>query len=445
MEHADRNDSDANADRSASRAPLRVSALLALAATVASIGMAYSVLLPMLPGAVGALTGGDGRATSWHVGLLSAVFAAAPLGFSPLWGRLSDRIGQKPVLLVGTTGLAGALVLTAWTDQLGTLYLARTLAGAFGAAGTPVTLALIAECTSDRQQRARRFALVGAGTTLGLFAGPLVGAVAYDWASLITVRGTGSGLQAAALLGAALVAVSGILLAATLPGTARGGPPAPEPESSDALRAAAGAELPLAVLAATAAAVIALFEVALALRARANAIPAADLALMFAECSLLMGLAQAILLSGGFGPRSLAQLVAPSFGILAAGLVLTAVVDSPTPRFLAVAAVAVPGGIVPPVVSYFASFVAGAARGAALGRQSAANSLGQTVGSVAGGGIASLGGGGASAVFVVAALVSAVSAGASLGWLTRLESAHPDARQERRFRSSDTDNGGTDT
>ena len=136
------------------------------------VAVGYSVVLPFLPGLVGrAADAGDAAARARTVGGLVAAFSAAALMLSPAWGWLSDRWGRRPVLLLGMTGFAATLALSAWDDSLWRLYLYRGLNGAFSAAVTPVAFAFVADRSADDLDRARRFAwlnaLVLAGYALG--------------------------------------------------------------------------------------------------------------------------------------------------------------------------------------------------------------------------------------------------------------------------------------
>jgi predicted MFS family arabinose efflux permease len=111
----------------------------------------------------------------------------------------------------------------------------------------------------------------------------------------------------------------------------------------------------------------------------------AQVGLMFTECSLVMLVVQAIVFSPLVNPEATRWLLAPSLVILAAGLVLVPLATSNVTMALAVALVAASAGVLSPIATYWISLGAGELQGAALGRQTAAASLGQAVGSAAGG------------------------------------------------------------
>ena len=102
--------------------------------------------------------------------------------FAPLWGKLSDRIGRRPVILIGLGGCVAALMAFGLVEELWLAYLTRALGGAVVSAVLPVALAYIGD-TSSRELRARRFAWMSAAATLGFLIGPVVG----GWLSAPTV------------------------------------------------------------------------------------------------------------------------------------------------------------------------------------------------------------------------------------------------------------------
>ena len=109
------------------------------------------------------------------IGLLAAGFSATQFLVSPLWGRLSDRIGRRPVLMAGLAGSAvcyGLLGSAAECRSLGWLLVARAGAGIFGAT-TTTAQAYVADVTSF-QTRAKGMALIGIAYGLGFTLGPLL-------------------------------------------------------------------------------------------------------------------------------------------------------------------------------------------------------------------------------------------------------------------------------
>ena len=120
------------------------------------------------------------------LGCLMASFSMMQFLFAPLWGRLSDRIGRRPVLLVGLAGSTISYFLFALVTQLGNngpilglsplvwLFVTRIGAGISGAT-ISTAQAYIADCT-DEKSRGRGMAMIGAAFGIGFTFGPLLGA-----------------------------------------------------------------------------------------------------------------------------------------------------------------------------------------------------------------------------------------------------------------------------
>jgi MFS family permease len=112
-------------------------------------------------------------ASASQLGLLLMAYAAAQFAFAPLWGRLSDRVGRRPVLLATIAGTALSLLATGLAPSLGWLFAARVLGGAF-AANISVASAYIADVT-EPAERTRWMGLLGASFGVGFLLGPAIG------------------------------------------------------------------------------------------------------------------------------------------------------------------------------------------------------------------------------------------------------------------------------
>jgi multidrug resistance protein len=148
--------------------------------------LGFGIIIPLLP--FYAETFG---ASAFTIGLLSASFSLMQFLFAPVWGRLSDRIGRRPVLLMGLLGSFIAYLCFAFAGSLRLLFAARIAAGIAGA-NIPTAQAYIADTTTP-ENRARGMGLVGAAFGLGFVFGPAVGGFLSQW-----------GYAAAALFAAAL-------------------------------------------------------------------------------------------------------------------------------------------------------------------------------------------------------------------------------------------------
>jgi DHA1 family tetracycline resistance protein-like MFS transporter len=140
-------------------------------ASVAVDLVGFGIVLPILP-----IYAKRFHASSLQAALLVTAFSAAAFVFSPLWGRLSDRIGRRPVILVSLAGTAIGSLMTGLATGLPLLYAGRLVDGASGAS-VAVAQAAVADL-ADPSQRPRLFGLLGAAFGLGFVAGPAIGSIA---------------------------------------------------------------------------------------------------------------------------------------------------------------------------------------------------------------------------------------------------------------------------
>jgi DHA1 family tetracycline resistance protein-like MFS transporter len=151
-----------------------VSPLLVIFLTVFIDLLGFGIIIPLLP-----FYAEHFGASALMVGLLSTSFSVAQFLFAPFWGRLSDRIGRRPVILLGLLGSAVSYALFAMATSLGALFLARTLAGVAGA-NVPTAQAFIADTTTP-ETRARGMGIIGAAFGLGFIFGPAIGGFLSHW------------------------------------------------------------------------------------------------------------------------------------------------------------------------------------------------------------------------------------------------------------------------
>jgi MFS family permease len=130
----------------------------------------FGIVMPVLP-----FWAKEFGADALAFGLIQSSYAVAQFVCAPLWGRLSDRVGRRPVLLGTIAGTALAMLATGLAPSLAWLFAARTLAGAF-AANISVASAYIADVTPP-EERTRFMGLLGASFGIGFVLGPALGAL----------------------------------------------------------------------------------------------------------------------------------------------------------------------------------------------------------------------------------------------------------------------------
>mgnify|MGYP000616251439 CR=1 FL=1 len=149
--------------------PPRGRALLLGAVLLDLVG--FAIVLPLLPG-----VGARFEERALVLGALVAADSACAFVLAPRWGRLSDRIGRRPVLLVGFLGSVAAYLLFALAGSFGALLLSRVVSGSLGATFT-VAQAWLADGT-PRERRAHVMGLLGAAYGIAFTLGPAIGGIA---------------------------------------------------------------------------------------------------------------------------------------------------------------------------------------------------------------------------------------------------------------------------
>jgi multidrug resistance protein len=131
----------------------------------------FMIVLPILPFYALKL-----RATAEVIGWLIASFSIAQLLAAPIWGRLSDRYGRRPALLIGLSASAVAYVVFGLATSVWLLFLSRLVQGA-GGGTTGVAQAYVAD-TVEPAHRARALGWLSAATSAGVMVGPAIGSFA---------------------------------------------------------------------------------------------------------------------------------------------------------------------------------------------------------------------------------------------------------------------------
>ena len=148
----------------------RLSPLAAIFLTVFVDLVGFGIVIPLLP-----FYAEHFRAGPEMVTLVMAIYSLMQFFFSPVWGRLSDRYGRKPILLMSLLGISLSYVWTGLAGGLIELLAARALAGVM-AGNISAAQAYIADVTPP-ERRAQGMGLIGAAFGLGFIVGPALGGV----------------------------------------------------------------------------------------------------------------------------------------------------------------------------------------------------------------------------------------------------------------------------
>jgi MFS transporter, DHA1 family, tetracycline resistance protein len=161
--------------------------------------LGFSLILPLLPYYAKTF-----NANSTVTGLLVASYAVMQLFGAPILGRLSDRFGRRPILLISILGTFIGFLLLGFARSLWMLFASRIIDGLTGGNLT-VAQAYIADVT-DAKSRAKGLGMIGAAFGLGFIIGPVTGGVLSQW-----------GYAVPALAAAGLTLINLVLVAAWLP------------------------------------------------------------------------------------------------------------------------------------------------------------------------------------------------------------------------------------
>lgn len=161
--------------------------------------ISFSLLLPVLPYYASSL-----GATPTHIGFLTGLYALCQFIGAPIIGRLSDKIGRKPMFLLDIAGNIIGFLILASASSLWMLFLARIIAG-FVSANVPIAQAYISDVTPPGE-RSKALGLIGAAFGLGFTIGPALGGILSK-----------NGYAAPALVSAGICAVNFLLIFAFLP------------------------------------------------------------------------------------------------------------------------------------------------------------------------------------------------------------------------------------
>ena len=129
----------------------------------------FGIVIPILPYFITKLGGG-----AFSLGVFMSVYSIMQFIFAPVWGKLSDRIGRKPVLLIGLGGYGVTFIMFGMISNLYLLIILRALAGFASSATLPTAMAYLADITTG-SDRSKGMGMLGASMGLGMIFGPALG------------------------------------------------------------------------------------------------------------------------------------------------------------------------------------------------------------------------------------------------------------------------------
>jgi DHA1 family tetracycline resistance protein-like MFS transporter len=132
--------------------------------------VSFGITIPVLPYFSQAY-----GASAWQLGWLIAVYAALQFLLAPFWGRVSDYVGRRPVLLLGLLGSVISLAVLGLAGSLEWLFIGRAIAGACGS-NIPMAYAHITDVTSE-PDREKGMGMIGAAFGLSFVFGPAIGGI----------------------------------------------------------------------------------------------------------------------------------------------------------------------------------------------------------------------------------------------------------------------------
>lgn len=146
----------------------RRSPLFALFLTVFVDMVGFGIVIPVLP-----LYAERFHASPVAIGWLTGIYSGMQIVFTPLLGRLSDRFGRRPVLMISIAGTAIGFILMGLANSLVLLFVARIIAGITGG-NISIPQAYIGDVTTP-ETRSKSMGMIGAAFGLGFTFGPLIG------------------------------------------------------------------------------------------------------------------------------------------------------------------------------------------------------------------------------------------------------------------------------
>lgn len=333
----------------------------------------FGVALPVL----GPYARDHFRASGTQVGLLISAYSFAQFVFSPILGRVSDRIGRKPVIVFSLIGTAVGALVTGLAGSLWLLFAARFFDGASGASGS-VAQAAVADIAPP-ERRVALLGMIGAAFGIGFTIGPAIGGLA-SWLG---------GPRTPFYVAAAISGANAIAALVRLPETrhSAAGHAASGPVGPGARTWREGGLPVLIAVAFASAFAFSAFEGTFSIFGKARVgFTQSTAGFAFVLIGLMVSAVQGGLVARVVRARGELPVLRIGLGLVAAGLAVMAAVHSWWLLVPALALLCAGQGLASPTMSAVSvSRIAPDRRGAVLGVQQSANALARVVGPAVGG------------------------------------------------------------
>lgn len=135
--------------------------------------IAFFSIFPFISKMIEEVGGTKEEDVGFYAGLIESLFSLTQMTFMILWGRIADKFGRKPVLVVSLAGVSVAAALFGFSTSIWQMVVFRCLAGLL--AGNVVTIRVLLSENSTAKTQARAFSLFAFAGNLGIFLGPVIG------------------------------------------------------------------------------------------------------------------------------------------------------------------------------------------------------------------------------------------------------------------------------
>lgn len=144
--------------------------------------LGFGIVLPLLP-----FYANEYGASGTTVGIIVGIYSLMQFFFAPVWGRLSDRFGRRPIIMLSLSGSVAGYAIFSVAQSVAVLLLSRVIAG-IAAANISTAQAYVSDVTSPKD-RARGMGIIGAAFGIGFIFGPILGGLLSSFGSSLGMPG----------------------------------------------------------------------------------------------------------------------------------------------------------------------------------------------------------------------------------------------------------------